>query len=169
MNDLENLYKQVIFDHYKNPRNKGLKGYDHVHLRNPSCGDDITVEIKIKDGVIEEINHAGSGCSICCSSASVLSETLKGKTVDEAKHLIQEFYDMMIGKDDPDEELEEGLKRIERFIKTLNKNYMKILFHLIDIFGLIQVHSYLNQFHFAYNQLLNKLHLLHLIQSYDLQ
>ena len=97
MNDLENLYKQVIFDHYKNPRNKGLKGYDHVHLRNPSCGDDITVEIKIKDGVIEEINHAGSGCSICCSSASVLSETLKGKTVDEAKHLIQEFYDMMKG------------------------------------------------------------------------
>ena len=109
MNDLENLYKQVIFDHYKNPRNKGLKGYDHVHLRNPSCGDDITVEIKIKDGVIEEINHAVSGCSICCSSASVLSETLKGKTVDEAKHLIQEFYDMMIGKYDPDEELEEAL------------------------------------------------------------
>lgn len=109
MNNIENLYRQVIMDHYKNPRNKGLKGYDHVHLRNPSCGDDITVEIKIKDGVIEEINHAGSGCSICCSSASVLSETLKGKTVDEAKHLIQEFYDMMIGKDDPDEELEEAL------------------------------------------------------------
>ena len=109
MNDLENLYKQVIFDHYKNPRNKGLKGYDHIHLRNPSCGDDITVEIKVKDGVIDEINHEGSGCSICCSSASVLSETLKGKTVEEAKHLIQEFYDMMIGKDDPDEELEEAL------------------------------------------------------------
>lgn len=110
MNDLENLYKQVIFDHYKNPRNKGLKGYDHVHLRNPSCGDDIIVEIKVDEqGIIREINHAGSGCSICCSSASVLSETLKGKTVEEAQHLIQEFYDMMIGKDDPDEELEEAL------------------------------------------------------------
>lgn len=110
MNDLENLYKQVIFDHYKNPRNKGLKGYDHVHLRNPSCGDDITVEIKVdENGIIQEINHEGSGCSICCSSASVLSETLKGKTVDEAKHLIKEFYDMMIGNDDPDEELEEAL------------------------------------------------------------
>lgn len=109
MNDLENLYKQVIFDHYKNPRNKGLKGFDHVHLRNPSCGDDITVEMKVENGVITEINHAGSGCLICCSSASVLSETLKGKTVEEATKLINKFYDMMLGKDNPDEELEEAL------------------------------------------------------------
>lgn len=109
MNDLENLYKQVIFDHYKNPRNKGLKGYDHVHLRNPSCGDDITVEVKINDGVIEEINHDGTGCSICCSSASVLSETLKGKTIEEAKELILNFYNMMIGNEDINEDLEEAL------------------------------------------------------------
>lgn len=109
MNDLESLYKQVIFDHYKNPRNKGLKGFDHVHLRNPSCGDDITVEMKVEDGVIKEINHAGSGCSICCSSASVLSETLKGKTIPEALRLINEFYEMMMGNCEPDEELEEAL------------------------------------------------------------
>lgn len=109
MNDLESLYKQVIFDHYKNPRNKGLKGFDHVHLRNPSCGDDITVEMKVEDGVIKEINHAGSGCSICCSSASVLSETLKGKTISEALRLINEFYEMMMGNGEPDEELEEAL------------------------------------------------------------
>lgn len=109
MNDLESLYKQVIFDHYKNPRNKGLKGFNHVHLRNPSCGDDITVEMKVEDGVIKEINHAGSGCSICCSSASVLSETLKGKTIPEALRLINEFYEMMMGNGEPDEELEEAL------------------------------------------------------------
>ena len=109
MNDLESLYKQVIFDHYKNPRNKGLKGFDHVHLRNPSCGDDITVEMKVEDGVIKEINHAGSGCSICCSSASVLSETLKGKTIPEAIKLINEFYEMMMGNNEPDEGLEEAL------------------------------------------------------------
>ena len=54
-NDLENLYRQVIMDHYKNPRNRGLKGYDHVHIKNPSCGDDITVEAKIEDGIIKEI------------------------------------------------------------------------------------------------------------------
>lgn len=109
MNDLESLYKQVIFDHYKNPRNKGLKGFDHVHLRNPSCGDDIVVEMKVEDGVIKEINHDGTGCSICCSSASVLSETLKGKTIPEAIKLINEFYEMMMGNNEPDEELEEAL------------------------------------------------------------
>lgn len=109
MNDLESLYKQVIFDHYKNPRNKGLKGFDHVHLRNPSCGDDIVVEMKVEDGVIKEINHDGTGCSICCSSASVLSETLKGKTIPEAIKLINEFYEMMMGNSEPDEELEEAL------------------------------------------------------------
>ena len=59
--NLENLYRQVILDHYKNPRNKGLKGYPKIHLKNPSCGDDITVEAKIKDGVLEEINHEGTG------------------------------------------------------------------------------------------------------------
>ena len=109
MNDLESLYKQVIFDHYKNPRNKGLKGFDHVHLRNPSCGDDIVGEMKVEDGVIKEINHDGTGCSICCSSASVLSETLKGKTIPEAIKLINEFYEMMMGNSEPDEELEEAL------------------------------------------------------------
>ena len=107
--DLENLYRQVIMDHYKNPRNKGLKGYDHLHIKNPSCGDDITVEVKIKNGIIEEINHTGSGCSICCSSASVLSETLKGKTVAEGLKLIQDFYEMVKGSDEPNEDLEEAL------------------------------------------------------------
>ena len=73
MNNIENLYRQVIMDHYKNPRNKGLKGYPHVHIKNPSCGDDITVEAKIENGIIVEINHQGTGCSICCSSASVFT------------------------------------------------------------------------------------------------
>lgn len=97
-------------DHYKNPRNKGLKGYPHVHIKNPSCGDDITIEAKIENGIIKEINHQGSGCSICCSSASVLSEVLKGKSVDEAKGLIQKYYRMIKGeKIDDEEDLEEAL------------------------------------------------------------
>ncbi|HHZ11302.1 MAG TPA: SUF system NifU family Fe-S cluster assembly protein [Acholeplasmataceae bacterium] len=107
--NLENLYRQVILDHYKNPRNKGLKGYPKIHLKNPSCGDDITVEAKIKDGVLEEINHEGTGCSICCSSASVLTETLSGKTVEKAEKLINEFYSMIKGEDEGDEELGEAL------------------------------------------------------------
>lgn len=97
-------------DHYKNPRNKGLKGYPHVHIKNPSCGDDITVEAKIENGIIKEINHQGTGCSICCSSASVLSEVLKGKTVEEANALIQKYMKMIKGEPITDEEeLEEAL------------------------------------------------------------
>ncbi len=110
MNNIENLYRQVIMDHYKNPRNKGLKGYPHVHIKNPSCGDDITVEAKIENGIIVEINHQGTGCSICCSSASVLSEVLKGKTVVEANALIKKYLQMIKGEPITDEEeLEEAL------------------------------------------------------------
>jgi len=73
---LENLYRQVIMDHYKNPYNKGLvqdPSYFTVHLHNPSCGDDMTVQLKETNGVITDIRHQGTGCSICCSSASVMS------------------------------------------------------------------------------------------------
>ena len=101
--DLETLYRQVIMDHYKNPRNKGLVGWPSAHIKNPSCGDDIT------DGVVRKIHHQGTGCSICCSSASVLSETLEGKTVEEALDLINEFFEMVKGKEDPNEDLEEAL------------------------------------------------------------
>lgn len=108
-NDLENLYRQVIMDHYKNPRNKGLKGYPHVHLKNPSCGDDITIEANIEGDVVKEVRHEGKGCSICCSSASVLTEVMKGKTVEEAKDIINEYLKMMRGEAVDDERLEEAL------------------------------------------------------------
>lgn len=108
--NMQNLYRQVIMDHYKNPRNKGLKGYKQVHLRNPSCGDDVFVEADIKDGVIHDVCHDGSGCSICCSSASVMSELLKGKEVSQASTLIQKYYQMIKGEEITEEELlEEAL------------------------------------------------------------
>lgn len=109
--NIEQLYKAVIMDHYKNPKNKGLKkeiGYHPVHLNNPSCGDDMNVSIKIVDDVIVDVSHDGNGCSICCSSASVMSETLKGKTVEEASKLINGFYEMIKGAT-LDEETEEAL------------------------------------------------------------
>lgn len=110
MNNIENLYRQVIMDHYKNPRNKGLKGYPHVHIKNPSCGDDITIEAKIEDGKIREINHEGSGCSICCSSASVLSEVLRDKRVDEGIKIIDKYFAMIKGEDiEEEDDLEEAL------------------------------------------------------------
>ncbi|HBP25618.1 MAG TPA: SUF system NifU family Fe-S cluster assembly protein [Acholeplasmatales bacterium] len=96
--NIENLYRQVIMDHYKNPRNKGLVGYPHVHIKNPSCGDDITIEALIENGVVKDIRQDGSGCSICCSSASVMSEVLKNQTVEKAQALIAKYYDMLKGQ-----------------------------------------------------------------------
>lgn len=93
-------------DHYKNPRNKGLigdAGYHNVHLKNPTCGDDVTVSIKVNDKVIEDIRHEGIGCAICCSSASVMSETLVEKTFHEAMNITKNFYEIVKGEDIDDE------------------------------------------------------------------
>ena len=77
---------KVEYHHYKNPRNKGLKQgpeYKTIHIKNPTCGDDITIQSKIEEGIVKDVRHDGTGCSICCSSASVMSETLTGKTVED--------------------------------------------------------------------------------------
>ena len=100
--NLDNLYRQVILDHHKNPRNKGTStedGFHSVHMRNPSCGDDITISVKIVDGVIEEVLQEGIGCAISLSSASVMSEILKGKTLAEAKEITENFYEIVKGED----------------------------------------------------------------------
>ena len=107
--DLNTLYRQVIMDHYKNPHNKGLThdpSYTFLHLNNPSCGDDMNVEPNVKDNVIVDARHDGHGCSICCSSASVMTEAVKGKTVDEALKLIEDFYLLVSGKSLTEEESE---------------------------------------------------------------
>lgn len=97
---IENLYRQVIMEHYKYPQNKGLVSdnrYLISHFKNPSCGDDIKMQLLIIDGIIKDIRHEGIGCSICCSSASVASATLKGKNVDDALEIIKQFYEMIKG------------------------------------------------------------------------
>ena len=112
MNSINDLYRQVIMEHYRSPRNKGLvneEGYTSLRLKNPSCGDDVTVQAKVENGRVVQVRHEGTGCSICCSSASVLSETLKGKTVTEGKKLIKDFYEMIKGEDVENEDLEEAL------------------------------------------------------------
>ena len=101
MSNLQNLYRQVIMDHYKNPRNKGLIEDDHYHeiqLKNPTCGDDVTIGIKIDNERVTDIRHETIGCAICCSSTSVMSETLVGKSVDEALMLAQNFYEIVKGE-----------------------------------------------------------------------
>lgn len=98
--NIEQLYRQVIMDHYKYPKNKGFipdNTYMTVHLNNPSCGDEMTVQLKIVDGMIHDIKQQGTGCSICCSSASVMSVTLMNKSLDEALSILHEFYELIKG------------------------------------------------------------------------
>ncbi|MFU8793019.1 MAG: Fe-S cluster assembly sulfur transfer protein SufU [Acholeplasmataceae bacterium] len=98
--EIEKLYRQVIMEHYKYPKNKGLvddASYLTIHLNNPSCGDELTVQLKVEDDVITDIKHQGTGCSICCSSASVMSETLKHQKIDDAMSVIGQFYELIKG------------------------------------------------------------------------
>ena len=107
MNSINDLYRQVIMEHYKSPRNKGLKeedGYVNLRLKNPSCGDDVTIQAKIENDLITGIRHEGTGCSSSCSSASVMSEVLKGKTVKEAEAIINDYYNLIKGEEVLDED-----------------------------------------------------------------
>ena len=105
--DLNELYRTVIMDNYKNPKNRGLvhtDDYHFVHLNNPSCGDEMNVEVKIENGIITDVRQDGHGCSISMSSASVMSDVLIGKTVEEAKKIILDFYGIVTGIDPEDED-----------------------------------------------------------------
>jgi len=103
---LEELYKEVILDHYKNPRNKrGLPGAElSCRKNNPLCGDEITIHAHIGDGRVAEVTFEGSGCSISQASASMLTESLTGLSVQEAEKIASDFRGMMEGKVEPNEE-----------------------------------------------------------------
>jgi len=111
--NLENLYREVIMEHFKNPRNKGLvlndNNYHITHIKNPSCGDDITIGTKVENGVVIDCRHEGSGCSICCASASVLTETMIGKSVDLAEKIANNYLNMVSNQEVDDSiDLEEA-------------------------------------------------------------
>ena len=103
---LDDLYKEVILDHYKNPRNKRpLPGAEvSCSANNPLCGDEITVNAHLADGRIAEVTFQGSGCSISQASASMLTEAVTGKTIEEAQHLAADVRRMLAGDVEPTEE-----------------------------------------------------------------
>jgi nitrogen fixation NifU-like protein len=98
--NLDNLYQEVILDHYKNPLNKSLaKEYDvQVHHINPSCGDEITLNITLTGNMISKITWDGVGCSISQASVSIASDLLVGKTLDVSESITEEFMDLMQSK-----------------------------------------------------------------------
>ncbi|TLS38813.1 Fe-S cluster assembly sulfur transfer protein SufU [Pseudalkalibacillus caeni] len=104
-NNLDQLYRQVIMDHYKNPRNRGelADGDLTVDMNNPTCGDSIQLQMKVEDGKIADAKFIGEGCSISMASASMMTQAVKGLEVEKAIELSKLFSDMMQGK-----EIDEG-------------------------------------------------------------
>ncbi len=98
MPGLEDLYREIILDHYRSPRNRGeleSPPAQRVEGFNPLCGDEIVVTLEVTDDVVSDIKIAGSGCSISQSSASLMSAAVKGKPVSEVRDLIRTFKGMM--------------------------------------------------------------------------
>jgi nitrogen fixation NifU-like protein len=103
MSDLSQLYQEVILDHNKKPRNfhrlqeanRKAEGY------NPLCGDKFTVYLKLEEGIVKDISFEGSGCAISTASASMMTTSLKGKTVREAEIIFERFHRMLTGQRDP--------------------------------------------------------------------
>ncbi|MCD2138808.1 Fe-S cluster assembly sulfur transfer protein SufU [Salinicoccus halitifaciens] len=100
-NNLNQLYRSVIMDHYKNPRNKGVleAGTMTVDMNNPTCGDAIRLTLDVQDGIVRDAKFDGEGCSISLSSASMMTEAIKGKSLEEALGMSEEFSKMMLGED----------------------------------------------------------------------
>ena len=98
MAGLEDLYREIILDHYRSPRNRGELPVPPAHRVegfNPLCGDEVVVYLEVSDGTLTDLRIAGQGCSISQSSASMMSATVKGRPVEEARKLIRSFKAMM--------------------------------------------------------------------------
>ena len=110
--DLKELYSQIITENSRSTRNRRpVPGATHaLEGVNPSCGDDITLQLRIEDGVVKDAGFLGSGCAISQASASLMVDDIKGKTVEEAKRLIGLFFGMIKGEvaDDELDDLEDA-------------------------------------------------------------
>ncbi|WP_139892267.1 Fe-S cluster assembly sulfur transfer protein SufU [Bacillus sp. D386] len=120
-NNLDTLYRQVIMDHYKNPRNKGSleDGSLVIDMNNPTCGDRIHLTLKVEDGIVQDAKFDGEGCSISMSSASMMTQIVKGKSSEEALKLAGIFSNMIQGKEYDEGNLDlgdiEALQGVSKF------------------------------------------------------
>jgi nitrogen fixation NifU-like protein len=101
VSDLREIYQEVIFDHYRTPRNcRALADANHkAEGYNPLCGDRVTLYLKVDDDVIEDASFEGIGCAISTAAASLMTEALKGKKIGDVQHLFKDFHDMVTGAD----------------------------------------------------------------------
>ena len=108
MSDLADLYREVILDHNRSPRNFGpIENADRVIAGvNPLCGDKMTLYLKLDGDRIEDVRFEGTGCAISIASSSLMTERVKGTTVDETLDLFANVHQMLTGASDPDERME---------------------------------------------------------------
>ena len=101
MSDLRDLYQEVILDHNKRPRNfRAVEPRSHTaDGYNPLCGDRVCVQLRVRDGVIEDVGFQGEGCAISTASASIMTESIKGRSVEEAQQLFERFHELVTGEE----------------------------------------------------------------------
>ena len=106
--DITDLYQEVILDHSKNPQNFGiLNQYTcTAEGNNPMCGDSLTVYVNIENNVISDVSYRARGCAISVASASIMSNIIKGKTIEEVDALFDKFHRLCMGEDIEDDEME---------------------------------------------------------------
>jgi nitrogen fixation NifU-like protein len=113
MPSLDNmLLRQIIMDHYENPRNHELvddSSYVSVNMDSETCVDNIDIQAKIEEDIIEDIRFDGEACAICTASTSIMSELLKGKSLPEARNIIENFNNMIYEKDYDPDVIEDGI------------------------------------------------------------
>ncbi|WEK55291.1 MAG: SUF system NifU family Fe-S cluster assembly protein [Candidatus Cohnella colombiensis] len=119
MSQLDDLYRRVIMDHYKTPRNRGEIADDSVtiNLNNPTCGDRISLQLQLENGSVSNAKFTGEGCSISMSSASMMTEAVKGKSIEEALKLADKFSSLMQGQEVEFDDYEdiEALSGVNKF------------------------------------------------------
>ncbi len=117
MSDLRELYQEVILDHGKHPRNfrEGHEGCRTAHGHNPLCGDKIEVHLILENGLVADVSFTGSGCAISTASASMMTQVLKGKTVDQADELFRAFHEMVTGTDEEAARAAESIGKLAVF------------------------------------------------------
>lgn len=119
-NNLDTLYRQVIMDHYKHPRNRGvIQDAVSVEMNNPTCGDRILLQLQVEDDIIKDVKFEGEGCSISLASASMMTQAIKGKQLSDALRMSDFFSQMMTGEEIDVGELDladiEALQGVSKF------------------------------------------------------
>lgn len=107
-----NLKRSVILEHYQHPHNRGLiedDTYIKTNMNNESCIDELNIMVKVEDGIVKDIKFDGEACALCISSASIMTDTLIGKTTEEVEKILQNFLNMITEKDYDEKLLEEAV------------------------------------------------------------